>query len=103
MPRFIALLRRFVAVLTCVAVSGISLTAPRFGPIWSDEMALQHGLPFNISGFGHPFSTVLPYIDHVQVGSSAECAADGIFVIEFAAQPATAKDLMQKQGHVSWD
>jgi hypothetical protein len=102
MPRFVTL-PCILVLLASAAASGTAFLAPRLGNMWSDEMALQHGLPFNISGFGHPFSTVLPYIDHVQVGSSAECGADGIFVIEFAAQPATANDLMQKQGHVSWD
>ncbi len=101
MPRFIALLRRFLVVLTCVAVSGISLTAPRFGPIWSDEMALQHGLPFNVSGFAHPLATLLPFIDSVPSGGPVICGADGIFVIEFVAQHPTSKDLNIQQGHVS--
>ena len=65
MPRFIASLRRFLIVLAWVTVSGLSLTAPRLGPIWSDEMALQHGLPFNVSGFAHPQLHLTPHTPHL--------------------------------------
>lgn len=99
MPSF-ALLRCFLLVLAIAAISAIALPTPRFGNIWSDEMALQHGLPFNISGFAHPSAILIPLIDGVPAGGSSRCGADGIFNIEFLAQPATLRDLNLQEGHV---
>jgi hypothetical protein len=94
-----AMLRRIIIVLAIVAASA-ALPAPRLGNIWSDEMALQHGLPFNVSGFAHPLTTLIPMIDNLPAGSPSLCGEDGIFVVEFFAQPATTRDLKRQQGHV---
>ena len=97
MLRF-ALLRCILLILTMAAVS--ALPVPRFGNIWSDEMALQHGLPFNMSGVAHPLTILVPFIDDIPAGGTSRCGSDGIFVIEFSAQPATLRDLKLQQGHV---
>ena len=90
-----------VVVMTSARFSDASLPAPRLGNIWSDEMALQHGLPFNVSGFADPMSQLVPFIDNAPAGASVVCGADGVFVIEFAAQLPTSLDLNVQQGHVS--
>ena len=97
----LAILQCILSVLASAATVVLSMPAPRLGNIWSDEMALQHGLPFNVSGFAHPSSTLLPFIDKAPAGSAAICGADGIFNVEFAAQVVTSRDLKLQQGHVS--
>jgi hypothetical protein len=94
------MLRLNLVVLAAAATAVMSMPAPRLGNIWSDEMTLQHGLPFTVSGFAHPSSTLLPFIDKVPAGSSSICGADGIFSVEFTAQLPTLRDLKLQQGHV---
>ena len=93
------MLRRILIVLA-MAAAFAAPPAPRLGNIWSDEMALQHGLPFNVSGFAHPLTTLIPLSDNLPAGGSSRCGEDGTFVIEFLAQPATMRDLKLQQGHV---